>query len=63
MVVLGGDEATDPYVVGGHRKRGRSLPGCLAVLVCLVLLVGGIAFVGLTLYSTHIRTAPKRAIV
>ncbi|MGK2900455.1 MAG: formate/nitrite transporter family protein [Burkholderiaceae bacterium] len=26
-------------------------------------LVGGIAFVGLTLYSTHIRTAPKRAIV
>jgi formate/nitrite transporter len=25
-------------------------------------LVGGIAFTGLTLYSTHIRTAPKRAI-
>jgi formate/nitrite transporter FocA (FNT family) len=23
-------------------------------------LVGGISFVGLTLYSTHIRTAPKR---
>jgi formate/nitrite transporter FocA (FNT family) len=23
-------------------------------------LVGGLAFVGLTLYSTHIRTAPKR---
>ena len=23
-------------------------------------LVGGITFVGLTLYSTHVRTAPKR---
>jgi formate/nitrite transporter FocA (FNT family) len=23
-------------------------------------LVGGIAFTGLTLYSTHLRTAPKR---
>jgi formate/nitrite transporter FocA (FNT family) len=23
-------------------------------------LVGGLAFVGLTLYSTHVRTAPKR---
>jgi hypothetical protein len=22
--------------------------------------VGGLAFVGLTLYSTHVRTAPKR---
>jgi formate/nitrite transporter len=26
-------------------------------------LIGGITFVGLTLYSTHVRTAPKRAIV
>jgi len=26
-------------------------------------LVGGIAFTGLTLYSTHVRTAPKRALV
>ena len=25
-------------------------------------LVGGLAFTGLTLYSTHIKTAPKRAI-
>jgi len=25
-------------------------------------LVGGIAFTGLTLYSTHVRTAPKRSI-
>ncbi len=24
-------------------------------------LVGGLTFVGLTLYSTHVRTAPKRA--
>jgi formate/nitrite transporter FocA (FNT family) len=24
-------------------------------------LVGGLAFTGLTLYSTHVRTAPKRA--
>jgi len=26
-------------------------------------LVGGLAFTGLTLYSTHIRTASKRALV
>ncbi len=25
-------------------------------------LIGGIAFTGLTLYSTHLRTAPKRAL-
>ena len=25
-------------------------------------LVGGLAFTGLTLYSTHVRTAPKRAL-
>ena len=24
-------------------------------------LVGGLAFTGLTLYATHVRTAPKRA--
>ena len=26
-------------------------------------LVGGLAFTGLTLYSTHVRTAPKRAAI
>jgi formate/nitrite transporter FocA (FNT family) len=26
-------------------------------------LVGGLAFTGLTLYTTHVRTAPKRALV
>jgi hypothetical protein len=26
-------------------------------------LVGGLAFTGLTLYATHVRTAPKRVIV
>ncbi len=26
-------------------------------------LVGGLAFVGLTLYSTHVRTAPKRVVI
>jgi formate/nitrite transporter FocA (FNT family) len=26
-------------------------------------LLGGIAFTGLTLYSTHLRTAPKRTVL
>jgi hypothetical protein len=26
-------------------------------------LVGGLAFTGLTLYATHIKTAPKRRVV
>jgi formate/nitrite transporter FocA (FNT family) len=26
-------------------------------------LVGGLAFTGLTLYTTHVRTAPKRTVV
>ena len=43
--VLGDEEETDPYVDGGRRrKKGRSLPGCLAVLVALALLVGGAVF-------------------
>jgi hypothetical protein len=25
-------------------------------------LVGGLAFTGLTLYATHVKTAPKRAV-
>ncbi|HAB85418.1 MAG TPA: formate transporter, partial [Pseudomonas sp.] len=25
-------------------------------------LVGGLAFTGLTLYTTHVRTAPKRSV-
>lgn len=31
----------DPYDRGGRRKRGRGLPGCLAVVVALALLAGG----------------------
>ena len=31
------------------------------LLIVLGNLVGGLTFTGLTLYSTHIRTGPKRA--
>ncbi|MEX0428670.1 endolytic transglycosylase MltG [Nocardioides sp. DS6] len=44
------DDAYDSPVpgVGGHRaeKRGRALPGCLAVLLALVVVVGGLWFGG-----------------
>ncbi len=33
-----------PLNVGGRRKKGRSVPGCLAVLVALAILVGGFYF-------------------
>jgi len=33
---------------------------CGTIPTVLGNLVGGLAFVGLTLYSTHVRTAPKR---
>jgi UPF0755 protein len=36
--------ADDPYVEGGRRKKGRSVPGCLAVLIALLVVVGGGAF-------------------
>ena len=35
------------YVPGGKRRKGRSLKGCLAVLVALAVLVGGF-YVALT---------------
>ena len=35
----------DPtFTEGGRRKKGRSIPGCLAVLVALAVLVGGFYF-------------------
>jgi UPF0755 protein len=38
---IGHDE---PYVGGGRRKKGRSIPGCLAVLVALAIILGGVYF-------------------
>ena len=32
------------YVPGGRRRKGRGLKGCLAVLIALVVLVGGFWF-------------------
>ncbi|HQR28666.1 MAG TPA: endolytic transglycosylase MltG [Nocardioides sp.] len=46
-LAAGAGEVAEPaYVPGGRRRRRkrRSLPGCLAVLVALAVLVGGIAF-------------------
>jgi len=34
----------DPYDYGGRRKKGRSVPGCLAVIVAVALLGGGLYF-------------------
>ncbi len=47
--LLGSDDASDtyaddPYIEGGRRKKGRSVPGCLAVLIALLVVVGGGAF-------------------
>jgi UPF0755 protein len=39
------DTTDEPLVTeGGRRKKGRSVPGCLAVLVALAVLVGGFYF-------------------
>ena len=40
-------EETYDYVPGGRRRKGRGIQGCLAVLIALVVLVGGFWF-GLT---------------
>jgi UPF0755 protein len=41
--LLSGDDADTTYVPGGRRRaeRGRRLPGCLAVLVAVAVVVGG----------------------
>jgi UPF0755 protein len=42
---LAEDVVRDPYVAGGRRRRKRRrVPGCLAVLLALVVLLGGAAF-------------------
>jgi len=42
-----GEAAYEPHYLGGARKkRGRSLPGCLAVIIALAVVVGGGYFVG-----------------
>lgn len=41
------DDGYDPYYLGGHRKKKkRGFSGCLAVLVALVVVVGGAYVVG-----------------
>lgn len=35
------------YAAGGRRKKGRNVPGCLAVLAAVLVLVGGLGFAGL----------------
>lgn len=49
-LIMGGDFSIMDYLIWNE------LPTVLGNLV------GGLAFTGLTLYSTHIRTAPKRAL-
>src|SRR5918995_7433693 len=41
------DDVDHDYVPGGKRRKGRGAKGCLAVLIALVVLVGGF-WVGLT---------------
>jgi UPF0755 protein len=40
------EDAHDPYLLGGARKKKRGFSGCFAVLVALVVVVGGAYFVG-----------------
>ncbi|MCW2795673.1 endolytic transglycosylase MltG [Nocardioides sp.] len=35
----------DTYAGGGRRKKGRGVPGCIAVIVALVIVLGGVYFV------------------
>ena len=46
------------YVPGGKRRKGRGLKGCLAVLVALVVLVGGF-YVALTRASAGSPTSSR----
>jgi UPF0755 protein len=42
-----GESGHDPYLLGGaRRKKKRGLPGCLAVVIALAVIVGGAYFVG-----------------
>jgi len=41
-----GDDDHEPIHVGGSRKKKRGFSGCLAVLVALVVVVGGAYYVG-----------------
>ncbi|GAA4494264.1 formate/nitrite transporter family protein [Pseudaeromonas paramecii] len=50
-MIMGGDFSIMDYMIWNE------IPTALGNLV------GGLAFTGLTLYSTHLRTAPKRALV
>ena len=49
-LILGGNFSIMDYLIWNE------------IPVVLGNLVGGLALTGLTLYSTHVRTAPKRAI-
>jgi formate/nitrite transporter FocA (FNT family) len=50
-MIMGGDFSIADYFIWNE------IPTALGNLV------GGIAFTGLTLYTTHVRTAPKRTLV
>jgi formate transporter len=50
-MILGGDFSVSDYMVWNE------IPTALGNLV------GGLAFTGLTLYATHVRTAPKRELI
>ena len=68
--------ALNPWYAGGHDKMflfpsGLMLGGKFTIMDYLIWneiptvvgnLVGGLAFTGLTLYDTHVKTAPKRAV-
>ncbi len=49
-MIMGGDFSVMDYMVWNE------IPTALGNLV------GGLAFTGLTLYTTHVRTAPKRSV-
>ncbi|GCD88823.1 endolytic transglycosylase MltG [Nocardioides sp. LS1] len=58
----GADEQEDDLLppVGGRRRKGRGLKGCLAVLVALAVVVGGFYFVvtrGVDFISSHFSSA------
>ena len=50
-------------LMGGHFSIMRLLLIWNEIPTVLGNLVGGLAFTGLTLYTTHVRTAPKRTVV
>ena len=50
----------EPYVPGEQPQRKVIKLNTNEIPTALGNLVGGLLFVGLTMYSTHVRTAPKR---